>query len=69
MLPYCIELYRRLMNGMDRDVADASVDPERHLGNPFNAYNLIKRLSTDWPRAENHDIRNRDARGVFTRGM
>ena len=48
---------------MEQHSTNALVDPERHLGNPVNAYLLIKRFTTDWERIVNTDIVTNDVDG------
>jgi prolyl 4-hydroxylase len=48
---------------MERHSMEALVDPERHLGNPVNAYLLIKRFTVDWERVVDADIRGNETNG------
>ena len=48
---------------MERHSAEALIDPERHLGNPINAFLLIKRFTVDWQRIVNNSFPKDDANG------
>jgi prolyl 4-hydroxylase len=55
-----LERLTRLADDLEKHSADALADPERYLGNPVNAYLLIKRFTTEWQKVVDNDIRSND---------
>jgi len=53
----------RLADDFERHSNETLADPERFLGNPVNAYLLIKRFTADWERLVNTQIRAASAEG------
>jgi prolyl 4-hydroxylase len=62
-----LERLKKIADDFEYHSTDALADPERHLGNPVNAYLLIKRFTKDWETIVNNDIRTNDAEEFLTR--
>jgi prolyl 4-hydroxylase len=61
-----LQRLKQLADDYDSHARSALVEPERFLGNPVNAYKLIKRFTIDWERVVNSDIRNSDTDDFMT---
>ena len=54
-----------LANNMAVHNANGIQDPQSHLGNPINAFHLVKRFSVDWNEKVNILINNSNAAGLL----
>jgi prolyl 4-hydroxylase len=61
-----LERLKKLADDYDAHSKAALVDPERFLGNPVNAFLLIKRFTADWEKVVNNEIRTADTDDFIT---
>jgi len=54
-----------LADDYERHSNESLVDAERYVGNPVNAYLLIKRFTSDWEGLVNTKIRSSNAEGFI----
>lgn len=52
-----LERLRKIADDMEKHSVESLSDPERHVGNPINAYLLIKRFTLDWNSFVEKEIR------------
>jgi len=55
-----------LADDFERHSNESLADPERYLGNPVNAYLLVKRFTSDWEQVVNTQIRTNNAEGSMS---
>jgi len=56
----------RLADDFERHSNESLADPERYIGNPVNAYLLVKRFTSDWEQVVNTQIRSSSAEGLLS---
>jgi len=55
----------RLADDFERHSQQALLNPEHHLSNPVNAFQLVKRFTTDWEFIVHNYIRNNASEGLL----
>ena len=59
-------IHFRLANDFEEHSAAALENPIKHLGNPVNAFLLVKRFTVDWENVMNNLIVNNATEGMMT---